>query len=286
MSENVIEIGVYVCVFSAAFFLAFSFFDELGRTANDIQEKQNENEIGSTLSELCLSLSPQTFLSIRILASVLAFLFGFLLLDIFVGLLFAVIGFAIPKMMLLNMREKRLLLLEEQLIEGLELLKNGLKSGLTIQQASELLVKEFPDPISKEFSIVLAENRLGIDFIDGLENMAVRLNSTAVQILASGVAITKQCGGDLGQIFGNLAETIREQSRIDGKLKAVTSQGRFQGLILGLMPFALLIALYFVDQQHVKTLFGHQIGIYAFVGVIGMVIVAQLWIRKLMDIDV
>ena len=155
-----------------------------------------------------------------------------------------------------------------------------------MQQACELLVKEFPNPISKEFSIVLAENRVGVDFIDALENMATRMNSMIVQILASGVAITKQCGGDLGQIFGNLAETIREQARIEGKLKAVTSQGRFQGLILGLMPFALLIALYFVDVQHVRTLFGHQVGIYAFAGVVAMVIIAQVWIRKLMDIDV
>lgn len=286
MTESMIEIGANVGIFCAAFFLAFTFFDELSKTASDVREKQTTGEVDSTLSELCLSLSPQTFFSIRLLAAILGFILGYLLLDPIVGLFLGGLGFILPKIMLRRMREQRILLLEEQLIEGLELLKNGLKSGLTIQQACELLVKEFPNPISKEFSILLAENRLGVDFIEALENMGIRLNSMVVQILASGVAITKQCGGDLGEIFGNLAETIREQARIEGKLKAVTSQGRFQGLILGLMPFALLIALYFVDVQHVKTLFGHQVGIYAFAGVVAMVIIAQVWIRKLMDIDV
>ena len=148
------------------------------------------------------------------------------------------------------------------------------------------MVREFPPPISQEFGLVLAESRLGIEFTEALENMSKRLDSTIVGILASGVAITKRCGGDLTQIFGNIAQAIRERAVIEGKLNAVTAQGRFQGLILGLMPFALVIILYFIDRDHVVTLFSYTLGIWAFTAVCIMVILAQLWIRKLMDIDV
>ena len=58
------------------------------------------------------------------------------------------------------------------------------------------------------------------------------------------------------------------------------------GLVLGLMPFALTFVLYFIDIQHVMVLFGYKMGIWAFSMVCIMVIMAQLWIRKLMQIDV
>ena len=147
-------------------------------------------------------------------------------------------------------------------------------------------MREFPPPISQEFSLVLAETRLGKDFTEALEAMAARLESNIVHILATGVSVVKRCGGDLSVIFSNIAQTIRDRATVEGKLEAVTAQGRFQGLILGLMPFVLVVVLYFVDRQHVETLFTEQIGIWAFSGVCIMVILAQLWIRKLLAIDV
>jgi tight adherence protein B len=188
--------------------------------------------------------------------------------------------------MMRNNREKRTRRVETQLVEALELLGSSLKSGLTLPQASALVVQEFPPPICEEFNVVLAETRLGVDFVDALSNMAGRLRSNIVQILASGVAVTKRSGGDMTQIFQNIAQVIRDQASIEGKLNAVTAQGRFQGLILGLMPFALMIVLYFVDPSHIEVLFGYKFGLVAVGAVVVMVILAQVWIRKLLDIDV
>ena len=285
MSEVILEYSVHLLVFIAATYLVFSFFEECTSTVEEFRS-QASADADTTLSDLYIGMNAGTFLSLRVLAAVLGAVLGMLIGGIIFGAMLAAAGFFLPLMYLNQLRTKRVLQVEAQLVEGLELLKNGLKSGLTIQQASELLVTEFPPPISQEFTLVLAESRLGVDYVDALQNMANRLKSPIVQILASGVSITKKCGGDLGDIFGNLAETIREQAKIEGKLSAVTAQGRFQGLVLGVMPFALLVALYFIDNTHVQTLFSHQIGIFALIAVVGMVLMAQLWIRKLMDIDV
>jgi tight adherence protein B len=87
-------------------------------------------------------------------------------------------------------------------------------------------------------------------------------------------------------IFQNIAQVIRDQATIEGKLFAVTAQGRFQGLILGMMPFILVCVLYFVEPSHVETLFGYKVGLYAFSLVVAMVIFAQVWIQRLLKIDV
>ena len=286
MQQIILESVLNLFLFCAVVYLVLSFFSQFNQVAVELNEQQGPDALDRSLAEIYVAMSPETFRVLRLASTCAMFLLGFLGFDLVAGLMLALLGFVGPTLLLRRLRRKRVALVEQQLIDGLELLKNGLKSGLTIQQSSELLVKEFPPPISQEFSLVLAEVRLGVDFMDALQNMATRLDSAIVQILASGVAVTKKCGGDIGEIFGNLADTIREQAKIEGKLVAVTAQGRFQGLILGAMPFVLLFALYFIDRSHVMTLFSNQIGVYAFCGVVVMVMVAQVWIRRMMDIDV
>jgi len=282
---NFFTISLPILVGLSVAYAVYIFLSEFQSAVDELQ--QGELTKGDmTLAELSLSLTPSQFFSLRVLGAFAAFLLGFFTLNVFLAAGAAGLAYVAPAVYLSNLRKKRVMKVEQQLVEGLELLGNSLKSGLTMQQAVELLVREFPSPIKQEFALVLSESRLGVEFTDALVNMATRLRSNIVQILAAGVTVTKRVGGDLTVIFSNIAQTIRDQATIEGKLNAVTAQGRFQGLILGFMPFALVVVLYFVEPAHVQTLFGYTIGRWAFAAVVGMVILAQLWIRKLLDIDV
>ena len=285
MDTAAVGVLVNVLVFAAIVYFIYTLAGDLHGAATEIKEQQ-AREGDTNFAALYISLPAEVFLLLRVLSAVGGFLVGSMAINFVLGAVLAVAGFFLPVLYLRRLRQKRIATLEIQLIEGLELMGNSLKSGLTIQQAVELLVDEFPAPISQEFSLVMAENRLGVEFTEALGNMADRLDSTVFHILASGVAITKRCGGDLTEIFQSIATTIREQATIEGKLNAVTAQGRFQALILGGMPFALMVILYFVDRNHVETLFGYQLGIWAVTAVVIMVIIAQLWIRKLLSIDI
>lgn len=276
MTEHLLFYSSQVVLFCTVVFgllYALSLFKAAGT------EGATSRSIGTAADEARMKL-------IRNALTVVVFLLFSLSGSVIIATIAAGISFIVPMAMLRNNREKRTRRVETQLVEALELLGSSLKSGLTLPQASELVVREFPPPISEEFNVVLAETRLGVDFVDALSNMAGRLRSNIVQILASGVAVTKRSGGDMTQIFQNIAQVIRDQASIEGKLSAVTAQGRFQGLILGLMPFALMIVLYFVDPSHIEVLFGYKFGLVAVGAVVAMVILAQVWIRKLLDIDV
>ena len=285
MNVQVIDLVSSVTLAAVTMWVVYIILSNYMDVAQDFRQQQLRAGDAS-LGELYLGMSPETFFIVRLLLVAFLGFVGFVIGGVVLAVLFGSFGYGIPAVYLAKLRRDRVHQIELQLVEGLELLGNSLRSGLTLPQATELLVREFPPPISQEFALVLAESRLGVDFTDALENMSKRLNSTIVGILASGVSITKRCGGDLTQIFGNIAQAIRERAVIEGKLNAVTAQGRFQGLILGLMPFALVVILYFIDRDHVVTLFSYTLGIWAFTAVCIMVILAQLWIRKLMDIDV
>lgn len=279
------EILNFLLWFTACFVVAYFFFDRVEEAAGEIREQQ-EATGAETLQDLYITMPPSVFFFMRTSIIIVSFVIGFLALNVFSGILLAFFGFIVPGWYIKRLKDKRVKKIEAQLIEGLELMGNALKSGLTLQQGIELLVREFPAPLSQEFNRVLAENRLGVELVEAMDNMAKRLDSSIVSILVSGVAITKRCGGDLTEIFSNIAQTIREQATIQGKLDAVTAQGRTQGMVLSIMPFALVVVLYFVDKTHVETLFGFQIGIYAICATVLMVMMAQGWIAQLLKIDV
>ena len=285
MTDTMVEIALHASLFAAVFFIAFSTLQQMENTASSLKKAKGGGG-QATLAEIYLNFTQTQYLFVRAVCGLIFFALGFLIGDVVLGLIGGLVGYVLPILYLKRLRRKWVQRVEQQLVEALELMGNSLKSGLTLQQACELLVREFPPPISAEFSTLLAETRVGVDFTDALQNMAARLDSNIVYILASGVSITKKCGGDLTQIFTNIATTIREQATIEGKLNAVTAQGRFQGLVLGLLPFVLVIILSFINPSHVSILFGYQLGIWAFAAVVLMVGIAQLWIRKLLDIDV
>ncbi|MBP9837589.1 MAG: type II secretion system F family protein [Proteobacteria bacterium] len=285
MSIAILNIIVCLTLALVCGYFAFTVLGMFGSAMVELK-KDNIDIKDDIFAELYMKMSPDTFFLIRTVLAVVFFVIGFLAVGIIVGAMFGGLGFAIPLMLLKRYKDKRVKKIELQLIEALELLGNSLKSGMTLPQATELIVKEFPAPISQEFALLMSEYKVGVDFNDALENMAKRLDSAIVYILASGVSITKRVGGDMSVIFGNIAQTIRDKATIEGKLNAVTAQGRFQGLILGMMPFMLVIVLYFIDRQHVMTLFTYRLGIWAFTAVCLMVLLAQLWIKKLLKIDI
>ena len=283
--EKIVPLITSILAGGAVFYIFYIFMSEASVAAATFRSEQLKKG-EEKLLDAAIFISPSVFFFTRVTLSLLLFSFFSFAIHILFGVILGLAGFFGPKIFLDNLKFKRVKKIEEQLVGGLELLGNCLKSGLNLQQAIELLVKEVPAPLSTEFTIVLAENRLGKDFNEALANMSVRLGSVVVDILATGVAITRKCGGDLTEVFSNIAQTIRDQATIEGKLDAVTAQGRFQGQILGAMPFLLILILYFANRPHVVTLFGTNLGLIAFCSVVVMVVLAQLWIRKLLDIDV
>ncbi|NBQ76933.1 MAG: hypothetical protein EBU14_16585 [Acetobacteraceae bacterium] len=56
------------------------------------------------------------------------------------------------------------------MIDGLSLMSNGLRSGLNVPQALQIVTEELPNPISQEFALVLSQNKLGVTLEDAMGN--------------------------------------------------------------------------------------------------------------------
>ncbi|HSR88497.1 MAG TPA: secretion system protein F, partial [Pontiella sp.] len=80
--------------------------------------------------------------------------------------------------------------------------------------------------------------------------------------------------------------TIRERRRVEGKIKALTAQGRIQGRVVGAMPVVLGIVLYLLDPVMMMTFIRSQAGMIILFIVLVLEICGAVLIRKIVDIDV
>jgi tight adherence protein B len=112
------------------------------------------------------------------------------------------------------------------------------------------------------------------------------VESRDLDILVNAVMVTRRSGGNVGEIFQNIAATIRERIRIEGKIRALSATGNMQALVMSAMPFAIMLVLWFMQPEYVYQMFSTSLGLLALALVVIMVVAAFFWIRWIMDIDI
>ncbi len=203
-----------------------------------------------------------------------------------VGIIIAIVAFPMPRLYLKHLKKQRLIKFNEQLEDALGSMSSALKAGFSINQAIETIAAEDKRPISIEFRLLMQEIRLGVPLERALENLNVRMGSDDFELVATAIITARQTGGELTAIFDRLAGLIRERARINGKLRAMTAQGKLQATIIGVMPLFLLIMMSYAAPTAMDAFFSSIVGIMSMIAAAIMVTIGYLVIRKITTIDI
>ena len=193
---------------------------------------------------------------------------------------------AAPYLYVSRKRAQRLRDFESQLPDALDFLARSMRAGHAFSVALEMLAEESPEPLAFEFRQVYNEQNLGSSVDIALKNLQVRVPAVDVGFFVSAVLLQKQTGGNLAEILTKLAYIIRERFRLKGKVRAASAHGRLTGLILTIMPFALMLALSVIVPDYLPTMAKDPIGKYLIVAAIVSQAIGYLFIRKIINIKV
>ena len=174
----------------------------------------------------------------------------------------------------------------EQLGDMLTTVANALRAGFSFMQALEHIAKEMDAPVSRELDKVLWELSLGTPLETALENMCKRVSSPDFELVVTAVLIQRQVGGNLAQILDNISSTINDRIRMRREIMTLTAQGRLSGIILGLLPLAVGLFLYFTSPNYLKPLFESDIGPLAIGFGLFLELIGFIVIKKIVDIEV
>jgi tight adherence protein B len=208
------------------------------------------------------------------------------LAGLILGAAVTVAGWSVPKTVATALYNKRCNQVIDQMVDGMTIMANGIKSGLSVTQSMERVVENLKNPISQEFALVLSKIRLGRTVEDGLNELSERVPRPDMQMFVLAVTILKETGGNMAETFETINETIRERQKIQKKIEALTSQGIAQGVIVTLVPFFLMFVFMIIDPNYIRPLFTTTLGIILLLVMIGLQIIGGLMIRKIVKIEV
>lgn len=173
----------------------------------------------------------------------------------FMGVVLVLAAWRLPGRVVNILHKRRITKFVTQMVDGLSLMSNAMRSGLNVPQALQLVTDELANPISQEFSLVLSQNKLGITLEEAMGNLSVRMPHDDIEMFTTSVNILKETGGNLAETFDSISYTIRERIKVESKIQAMTAQGVMQGVIVVLMPFALGGILYMMDPERIRPMF-------------------------------
>jgi len=237
--------------------------------------------------QLLYNIHPRVVLLGTVTAILLLGLLGLAFSGSFLGFFIGVaIGCFLPWVVLRHLEQKRKQRLDMQLVDGIMTLASGVRAGLNLVQAMELLVTNSAGPIKQEFAQLLREYQLGLDLNQCMRNAANRIGSSHYRLLFTAIEMHRLRGGDTGESLDRIAESIREIQRLEGKLDALTAQGRTQASMMAAAPAAILAIYYLIDPKAVTMLFVEPMGRLMLLAAAVLIVIGFLWIRRIMSVDI
>jgi tight adherence protein B len=183
-------------------------------------------------------------------------------------------------------RSRRMKAFAAQLPDAMDMLSRSLRAGQSLAAGFNLVSTEMAAPVSKEFGRVFEEQNLGLPLEDALKGMSERIPNLDLKFFATAVILQRQTGGDLAEILDKISNLVRERFRIWGQVQALTGEGRLSGIVLMILPPALLAVLYYLNRDYIMLLFTDPLG----KKMLAMTIVLQLMgayvINKIVTIKV
>lgn len=242
---------------------------------------------GSNLADMFLFVDPQRLFFFNVLIIVFAPLLIWAITgDILIALVALAAAMFLPFYIYRVMRKRRLREFEKQLPDALTMIAGALRAGASLNMALQSLVREQGPPLSQEFALFLREQRIGVDFSRSLQNMERRLPIQDFQMFSAALRIAREVGGNLAEILERLSDTLRRKATMEGKIDALTSQGRMQGYVMTGLPVLLGGLLYFLEPESMSKLFTTTYGWATLAVVVVMEITGYIFINKITSIDV
>jgi len=202
-----------------------------------------------------------------------------------IGILGGFLMYYSPIIILKGKIRQRIKEISNQLGDTIILIANSLRAGYSFLQAIETVAEEMPDPIRKEFRILLKEMNLGISTEQALLNLVNRVPSRDLDLVVTAVLIQRQIGGNLSEILDNISTTIRQRVKLKGEIKTLTAQGRMSGWIIALLPVALGMILYAMNKEYIQLLFTNSLGQMMLLLAVVMELIGVIIIRGIVNIE-
>lgn len=198
----------------------------------------------------------------------------------------ALVGWLSMRMLLSHLIRRRRGAFADQLPDVLQVLASSLRSGFSLLQALDAVVRETGPPAGGEFTRALAEARLGADLEGCLETVADRMGSDDLRWTVMAIRIQRIIGGNLAEVLTTTVNTIRERGYLRRQVRALSADGRLSAYILIAMPPVIGAVLFVFRRSYMRPLYATHAGQLMLAGAVVLELIGTALMRQIIKVEI
>ena len=245
------------------------------------------SDLDKLLLKTKLPINASLFILLSITLSAIGFAVGYLALpQPATSLAFAILFLFLPFLFLKIAEQHYYDKFNEQLPEALDLLGRAVRSGNALTTGFTMVGDEMDHPISSEFNATVDEINLGLTTNEAMENLCERVPLADLRFFAVAILVSKETGGNIGEILDNISRLIRERTQFKQHVKALTAEGRYSAFILIGLPIFMFFYIYLTNYEYISLLWQEKMGHYMIFSAVILQIIGSYIIKRIVTIDI
>jgi tight adherence protein B len=161
-----------------------------------------------------------------------------------------------------------------------------MRSGQGPIQALHQVAEHQPAPIGEELRLLVRQCRVGVPIESAVEELRLRSGVADLAMLGTLLRAARELGGNLSESLQRVADVMRTRLAMEARIRSLTAQGRMQGVIVGILPLALLAVLAVMEPVAMSALYKQPLGWLAVMLIVVLETVGFVLIRRIVSIDV
>ncbi len=180
-------------------------------------------------------------------------------------------------------RKKRIL---HQVPFFLDLVESHTKAGVSFQQALQEITGKVKSPLKEEIEIIRGNINIGLPLPDALRSLYERAPAEETLITYLSISNCLKNGANMREMVAKVKDSLLLKQKAEKKMKAQTAQGKLQGVVLTIMPLALVFALDAVQPGYFNFLLSNQAGRLILAAVFVLLLAGWLLILRIVKPEV
>ena len=200
-----------------------------------------------------------------------------------VSLVAAGLALAAPAAYYARREARRRAAIQVALVDAIDQLRDGIRTGLSVQEALVGLARSGPGMLRPEFAALAREMRLS-GTVPAIAAMRERLADPLFDVVAATLVLNEGLGGrNVSQVLDRLARASRAELRVQEELRAFQARNVLSARIVAAVPLVVLVVIRQVNPTYLAV-FDDWSGQMLLAGCVVSVAVGyggMLWITRL-----
>ncbi|MCW6506495.1 type II secretion system F family protein [Lichenifustis flavocetrariae] len=194
-------------------------------------------------------------------------------------------AFGLPRWVLSYLRDKRFKQFRLAFPDALDMITRGVKAGLPLGDCLRMIAREAAEPVRSEFRHIIQAQGIGLGVGEATDRMAERIPIPETNFFTLVINIQQKSGGNLSEAMGNLSRVLRERKKMEGKIKAMSSEAKASAGIIGSLPIVVGGLVWVTSPQYISLLWTTDTGRMVMVGSACWMSLGIFIIKKMVSFD-